>query len=47
MSRWKVKKIPIGWWTGSSANGVYFSTLIEAHSHAMKQLDKAKSEEIA
>ena len=37
MGRWKVKKFPMGWWTGNSANGVYFSTLIEAHSHAMKQ----------
>lgn len=37
MSRWKVKKIPTGWWAGNSTNGVHFSTLIEAHSHAMKQ----------
>ena len=37
MSRWKVKKIPMGWWVGNSTNGVYFSTLKEAHSHAMKQ----------
>ena len=37
MSRWKVKKFPTGWWVGNSTNGVYFSTLIEAHSHAMKQ----------
>lgn len=37
MGRWKVKKCPIGWWTGNSANGVCFTTLIEAHSYAMKQ----------
>lgn len=37
MGRWKVKKIPPGWWAGNSANGVYFSTLVDAHSYAMKQ----------
>ena len=44
MGRWKVKKFPRGWWVGNSTNGVYFSTLIEAHSHAMKQSHMATFE---